>query len=57
MALVRANRKFEARFKLMEGYLSAEKKDWESYSLEELDRLWEKAKQELYQDCLTEPPK
>lgn len=49
MALVRANRKFEARFKLIENYVAASEKDWRDYSLQELDAFWEKAKVELYQ--------
>jgi len=49
MALVRANRKFEARFKLIENYVAASEKDWRDYSLRELDEFWERAKIELYQ--------
>ncbi|MBV1869673.1 MAG: nucleoside triphosphate pyrophosphohydrolase [Gammaproteobacteria bacterium] len=47
MALVRANRKFEARIHCIEGYIAKSNKDWGDYSLEELDMLWEKAKKEL----------
>lgn len=47
IALVRANRKFEARIHYMEDYIAKSNKDWNDYSLEELDLLWEKAKKEL----------
>ncbi|MBL4607560.1 MAG: nucleoside triphosphate pyrophosphohydrolase [Pseudomonadales bacterium] len=49
MALIRANRKFEARFKLIEKHVAASGKGWDDFSLKELDVFWEKAKLELYQ--------
>ncbi|MEE4292319.1 MAG: hypothetical protein V2J13_11290, partial [Cycloclasticus sp.] len=57
MALVRANRKFEARFKLIENYVAASGKDWHEYSSQELDAFWEKAKRELYQQQSARAPK
>jgi MazG family protein len=40
-----ANRKFERRFRFMERQLQAQGRDLESTGLEELDRLWDLAKQ------------
>jgi uncharacterized protein YabN with tetrapyrrole methylase and pyrophosphatase domain len=45
-ALKRANRKFKARFQHMEGELSKLGKTPEQTSLQELERLWQKAKSE-----------
>ena len=45
-ALTRATRKFEKRFRHMEQKLAAAGRDLESATREELDRLWEAAKQE-----------
>lgn len=49
VSLVRANIKFEARFKLIERYVAVGEKNWRDYSSQELNELWEKAKAELYQ--------
>jgi MazG family protein len=43
-ALGRANRKFAGRFRRVERYVAEEARPWSEYTLEELDRLWEKAK-------------
>ena len=47
MALIRANSKFEARFKYIEDRVTASDKGWNDYNLEELDQLWELAKLDL----------
>ena len=44
-ALLRANRKFMARFRKMEELAT---KDLNEYSFEEYDELWKQAKQEIY---------
>ena len=43
-ALIKANKKFTSRFRLME---SKAEKELEHLSLEEWDNLWKKAKKEL----------
>ena len=43
-ALGRANRKFTARFRKVEQLVSESERPWGSYTPEELDSLWEKAK-------------
>jgi len=43
-ALIKANRKFKMRFQLMEDFADKELSD---FSIEELDELWKKAKEEL----------
>jgi nucleoside triphosphate diphosphatase len=45
-ALKRANRKFKTRFRYMEGELAKEGKSLEQSSLEEMEKLWQKAKSE-----------
>jgi NTP pyrophosphatase (non-canonical NTP hydrolase) len=45
-ALRKTNRKFRRRFKWMEGRLREEGKNVESASMEELESLWQRAKQE-----------
>ncbi len=45
-ALKRANRKFKARFRYMEGELAKQGKSVEHTSLEEMEILWQKAKSE-----------
>ncbi len=43
-ALARANGKFDQRFRRVEGYVAADERPWSSYSAEELDGLWNRAK-------------
>ena len=43
-ALARANGKFDQRFRKVEGYIAADKRPWSSYSPDELDGLWNRAK-------------
>lgn len=43
-ALARANGKFDQRFRKVEGYIAADERPWSSYSPDELDRLWNRAK-------------
>ena len=45
-ALKRANRKFKARFRYMEGELAKQGKSLEETPLEEMEALWQKAKSE-----------
>ena len=45
-ALKRANRKFKARFRHMEGELAKQGKSLEETSLQEMEALWQKAKSE-----------
>ena len=45
-ALMQTNCKFMQRFSYVEERVKAEKRDWESFSLDELDRLWNEAKRE-----------
>lgn len=47
ITLLKANNKFEKRFKLMEQMLKNTEADWADCSFEELDVLWEKAKREI----------
>ncbi|HRW28606.1 MAG: nucleoside triphosphate pyrophosphohydrolase [Alphaproteobacteria bacterium] len=44
-ALRRANHKFTKRFNKIEQYIENEEKNIDQYTLDELDRLWEKAKE------------
>lgn len=46
-SLQRANRKFVERFRLIEGYVEESGREWSEYSLEELENLWQNAKQSL----------
>ena len=44
VALQRANRKFEYRFRQVEIMIHKEGKEWSDYGLQELEVLWDKAK-------------
>ncbi|MBO8157673.1 MAG: nucleoside triphosphate pyrophosphohydrolase [Bacillaceae bacterium] len=44
IALQRTNRKFEERFQYIEEQISRSGRDWEDFSLNELDQFWERAK-------------
>ena len=46
-ALRAANRKFEQRFRYIEGSLHAQHRSLEDASLEEMDRLWEESKSSM----------
>ncbi len=46
LALMHTNCKFMHRFSHVEQRVKAEKRDWESFSLEELDAFWNEAKEE-----------
>ena len=50
-ALARANAKFDRRFRMVEGYVSAGGNPWNTYSPEELDELWNRAKAECSSDA------
>lgn len=43
-ALARANGKFDQRFRRVEEYIAADERPWSSYSTDELDTLWNRAK-------------
>ncbi|MGG6432999.1 nucleoside triphosphate pyrophosphohydrolase [Anoxybacillus sp. D401a] len=45
-ALAMANEKFYRRFQYIEQKVKQSRKDWSSYSLEQLDEIWEEAKRE-----------
>ncbi len=46
VALRRTNRKFVERFQQIEAELARQGRSWDETSLEEMDALWEKSKQE-----------
>ncbi len=43
-ALAMANEKFYRRFQYIEQKVKQSRKDWSSYSLDQLDEIWEEAK-------------
>ncbi|SES22809.1 tetrapyrrole methylase family protein / MazG family protein [Gracilibacillus ureilyticus] len=45
-ALLLTNEKFKKRFHFVEQSVKASNKDWDSFTLEQLDKFWEEAKQE-----------
>ena len=45
-ALRSTNQKFERRFHYIEQQVASSGKGWDSYSLEELDKFWDEAKQQ-----------
>ncbi|UOQ83858.1 nucleoside triphosphate pyrophosphohydrolase [Gracilibacillus salinarum] len=45
IALMRTNQKFINRFQFVESKVNESEKDWDSYTLAELDEFWEEAKQ------------
>ena len=49
-ALREANQRFQERFHRLEGWVNAEKRQLEDLSVEELNELWEKAKQDHLED-------
>ncbi|NLB82763.1 MAG: nucleoside triphosphate pyrophosphohydrolase [Synergistaceae bacterium] len=56
-ALARANEKFDKRFRRVEGYVAADERPWSTYSADELDGLWNRAKTEISPESSRETEK